>query len=92
MSSQSETAYFRFLTHVTHLCDDLYSDQYHTSKSRTSHHINSIFHLKNYLPKEIDRDETHRPADISALDFAHDDEDLCFDFAGASGEGESSDL
>lgn len=92
MSSQSELAYSRFLNHVTQLCDDLYSDKFHHSKPRTSHHIDSIFHLKNYLPKDIDSDEANHQADISALNFAHDDEDLCFDFAGASGEGESIDL
>ena len=83
MSSQSETAYTRFLNHVARLCDNLYAEAPNGSKSRTSHHIKDISHLKNYLPEEIYGD------DIShALELQHDDEDLCFDFAGASGEGD----
>lgn len=86
MSSQSDSAYARFLEHVTRLCDELYEEERNSSTSRTSYHIQDIALIKNYLPEEIYGDEEH---DISALDFGHDDEDLCFDFVGASAEGEA---
>ena len=86
MSSQSTTTYTRFYDHVTSLCDTLYTHDTPSSsasKTRTSHHIKDISILKSYLPEESY--EQHHDSLSAGLSF--EDEDLCFDFVGASVEG-----
>jgi hypothetical protein len=76
---------------VTHLCDSLYRDEAGTLKSRTEHHIQDIFLIKQYLPEErfineheeedCEHDEQHNHThddigDLLDLDFDARSEDI----------------
>lgn len=61
LSSQSNNAYSRFISHVTDLCDTMYADEIST-KSRTAHHIEAIA-LTNRLLRmaKHPNSEVHKP-------------------------------
>lgn len=56
LASQSETAYERFLSHVTCLCDTLYSEG-ESEKSRTDYQIEDIDVTNALIPEEGSGDE-----------------------------------
>jgi hypothetical protein len=51
LASQSEVAYTRFLNHVTHLCNTLYTGD--PAKVRSAYHIKDIALVKQLLPEEM---------------------------------------
>lgn len=56
LASQSDTAYERFISHVTCLCDTLYSEG-ESEKSRTEYQIDDIDITKSLLPEEGSGDD-----------------------------------
>ncbi|PVH84985.1 hypothetical protein DL98DRAFT_584044 [Cadophora sp. DSE1049] len=80
LASQSDTAYSRFLQHVTALCDALYAEE-PSIMSRTRYHIRDISRLKQLMPDE-NYDEEAGHNDFSQAEeqtthqlHLHDDDD-----------------
>ena len=82
LASQSDVTYDRFLSHVTCLCDTLYSEG-ESDKSRTKYQIEDIDVTKALIPEESASDDDIVEND--GIDFGNliDDHNTSTDFSSA---------
>jgi len=77
LSSQSDTAYQRYVEHVTASCDDLYFEEMGRINSRTTHHIQDISEVKQLLPEDLFLDE--EPIQSHTRETPREEDDLLLD-------------
>ena len=89
LASQSDTAFDRYISHVTCLCDTLYSEG-ESEKSRVEYQIEDIDISKSLIPEEGSSD-----GDVADdFDFGDmlEDHDLAMDFRTASFDVEADSI